>query len=188
MRTFKDTAGRTWEISLTIGVVNRIKSQLKLDLYAPQDPPGEDADERAKAVKYNGKPAPLVTVLNRDVSILFDVIFEIVRPQGEKLSLSAEDFVNGMGGDAAYDAYRAFQEEWEDFFQKFHRPDAAKMIEKHLEMVEAEATKDAKTVEKLAEMAEEAAERNRENAIKQADGLLRMSTSSPASSESTQSA
>jgi hypothetical protein len=193
MRTFKDNAERTWEIDLSIGAIARIKAALKIDLLAPHEPPdfgelsrtGEEADERAKAIKYNGQPAPLVTVLNRYVSLLFDVIFELVRPQAEKQSVSVEDFVNAMGGDAAYEAYKAFHEEWEDFFQKFHRPDAAKMIQKHLELVEAEANKDAMSVDQLAQKAQAEVETRREKLLSQADGVLKTFLSSPESSAST---
>jgi hypothetical protein len=162
MRYFKDITGRQWGLELTIGAVKRVKDSLGLDLLAPANPPGPKADERAKEVLWKGHPAPLVSVLNADASLLFDVIYLAIRPQLDKAGCNADDFVESMGGDAAYAAYEAFQAEWLDFFQKLHRPDAAKMVEKHRAMVEAQAKKNEATVERAAEAVERGLEKARE--------------------------
>ena len=188
MKTFKDTTGREWKVDLTIGAMNRVREAMGLDLLAPHEEPGEKAGERAKAVKYKGRQALLVSVLNSDASLLFDVIYQIIKPQLEKANVPMEEFVESMGGDAAYNAYKCFHNEWSDFFQKFHRPDAAKMVQKHLEMVEAEAKRDEQMVEKVGQAVERKMERRREKLEKrlEAVGSGPKSTNLPDSSESIQ--
>lgn len=162
MKSFIDTAGREWKIEITVGSMKRVKDALGLDLLAPQEKPGEEADERARSKLFKGRKALLVSVLNSDPSLLFDVIANILAPQMEARKVSVSDFVEAMGGDAAYAAYRAFQDEWSDFFQKFHRPDAAAMVLKHVELIEAEAKKDLAMVEKVGRAVEREMDRQRE--------------------------
>jgi hypothetical protein len=187
MRTFRDTASRTWKLDLTIGAMNRVKTELGLDLLAPHEKPGEQADQRARSLKFKGRQALLVSVLNYDASLLFDVIYQIIKPQLDEQNVSVESFVESMGGGSAYDAYKAFSEEWADFFRNFHRPDAARMVEKHRVLIEAEAVRDEKMVDKISDAVERkmAGRRARLEQRLAAVGNGPTSMSSPASSEST---
>jgi hypothetical protein len=153
--------GREWKIDLTIGSMKRVKDALGLDLLAPHERPDEKADERARSKLFSGRKALLVSVLNADPGLMFDVIANIIAPQLEAKKVSVDDFVESMGGDAAYAAYRAFVDEWSDFFQKFHRPDAAAMVLKHVEMIEAESKRDVAMVEKVGQTVEREMERKR---------------------------
>lgn len=162
MKSFTDTLGREWKIDLTIGAMKRVKDELGLDLLAPHEKPGESADERAKSKLFKGRRALLVSVLNSDPSLLIDVICQIIAPQMEAKKVTGDDFAESLGGDAAYQAYRAFHDEWSDFFQKFHRPDAAAMVLKHLEMIEAESKRDVAMVEKVGQTVEREMARNRQ--------------------------
>ena len=183
MQSLKDTSGREWKIDLTIGAMNRVRDAMGIDLLAPHEQPGEKADERAKNIKFKGRQALLVSVLNSDASVLFDVIYHIIKPQMEKANVSVEEFVESMGGDSAYNAYKAFHDEWSDFFQKFHRPDAAKMVEKHVQMIEAEAKRDEQMVEKVGQAVERkmALRRKKLEERLEAVGSGTKSTSLPAS-------
>jgi hypothetical protein len=189
MRTFKDNANREWTIDLTIGAMNRVRDDLGIDLLAPHDKPGDKSDERARNVKFKGRQALLISVLNLDASLLFDVIYVILKPQLEKAQVSQAEFVESMGGDAAYNAYKSFHDEWSDFFQHFHRPDAAKMIQKHVAMIEAQAIRDEALVEKVekAVVAEMKRESDRLEENLEAVGNGQKSMDSLVSSESTQS-
>lgn len=163
MKSFKDTTGREWKVEVSIGAMNRVRDALGLDLLAPHEKPCDKADERAKAKLFKGRRALLVSALNGDPSLLFDVIVNIIKPQLESKQVSVMDFVESMGGDSAYQAYRAFNEEWADFFLKFHRPDAAAMVLKHVEMIEAESKRDVAMVEKVGQTVEREMERNRKS-------------------------
>ncbi len=187
MKAFKDTAGREWKIDLTIGAMNRVRDALGLDLLAPHEKPGDKADQRAKDLKFKGRQALLVSILSRDASLLFDVIYQIVKPQLEKANITVDEFVESMGGDSAYDAYKSFHEEWSDFFRKFHRPDAAKMVEKHLQLIEAEAKRDELVVDQIGEAVERKMQQRRKVLEEKlaAVGYGPKSTSSPALSGST---
>jgi hypothetical protein len=171
VKSFNDTLGREWKIDITIGALARVKSAMGLDLLAPHEVPGDDADERARSKLFKGRKALLVSVLNSDPSLLFDVIANILAPQMEAKKVPVEDFVESMGGDAAYSAYRAFVDEWSDFFLKFHRPDAAAMVLKHAEMIEAESKRDVAMVEKVGATVERTMARNRTEAIARLDSV-----------------
>lgn len=114
MHSFTDTAGREWQIELTIGAVKQLKvSELKIDL-----------------LKINeGKPT-LLTRLFTDIELGIDVIWELVRKQAEERGLTVIDFVEALGGDAATDAKDAFDQELVDFFRQLRRTQEMRAVEK----------------------------------------------------------
>lgn len=100
MPTFKDTAGREWSVEITFGTVKRVKALLAIDLMEPQE----------------GTP-PLITQLGTDVQKLIDVVWVILKPQADQASVTVDEFIEALGGEASIAATDAFWERWENFFQ-----------------------------------------------------------------------
>lgn len=121
MKTFKDTTGHTWEISLTISAIKRVKSFLNIDLLSLEV----------------GDP-PLITRLGTDVCLLCDVIFVLIKSQADEAKVSDEQFGAALGGKAIMDAHTAFYDELTDFFKGLGRKDLVKAVmtqQKLIEMV-----------------------------------------------------
>ena len=81
MKTFKDNAGRSWDISVTVDAVKRVRSLLDVDLM------------EAAAGK-------LIQQLADNPVLLCDVIYCIVKPQADEREVTDEDFGKAMAGDA----------------------------------------------------------------------------------------
>lgn len=111
MKTFTDTEGRVWEISLTISTIKRVKSILDVDLLALEV----------------GEPA-LLTRLGIDVVLLCDVIFVLIQSQAVECEVTDEEFGAALGGDAILNAQTAFYEELVDFFRGLGRKDLVKAV------------------------------------------------------------
>jgi len=170
MHTFTDTAGRCWELALTIGAAKRVKGLLAVDLL----------DLSA------GNP-PLVTRLHTDVMLLVDVIWAVLKPEADARGVSDEQFVAALGGEAAWNAYLAFAGELEDFFRQFHRPDLERTVAVNRRLMQADAERLAAATDRMAAVAEKQADREIEKAmagIEAAGDSISGSgsTSSPASS------
>lgn len=121
MKTFNDNAGRTWTITITVDAIKRVEGLIK----------GVNL-----ANLTTGDP-PLLTRLETDVVLLCDVIFALVKPQADQLSVSDEEFGKAMGGDAIMAAHDAFWEELTGFFRQLRRTDTARAIEKQAALVKA---------------------------------------------------
>ena len=119
MRTFTDSAGRTWTPSLTLDAAKRVKSLLDVNLLDLE----------------TGDP-PLLTRLGTDVILLCDVVFAIVKPQADSAGVSDEQFGASLGGDVILAAQTAFYEELVDFFRKLGRSDLARAVEAQKRMIE----------------------------------------------------
>jgi len=120
MTTFRDTAGRTWQISLTIDALKRVKSLLQIDLTEP----------------LQGEP-PLMTRLAIDVLLLCDVLFALIKPQADAAGVSDEVFGASLGGEAILAAQEALTQEWLDFFQNLRRTHLVTAIQKQRDLVRA---------------------------------------------------
>ena len=184
MHQFSDTAGRTWQLALTIGGVKRVKDLLHVDLLNPLG---------AKPRKVRGvakKSRPLVTRLQLDPALLIDCIFALVKPQADSQGVTDEQFGEALGGEAAYDAYEAFMREWQAFFRGLRREAEARAIQANLKLVTAEDGKNVAMVDRATEAAIVMAERQRKRAMAKLDALARgpspTATDSPESSGSTQ--
>ncbi len=118
MRTFRDSKGRTWELSLTIGSAKRVRDKLGINLLEPE-----------------GGDPPLLTRLATDVILFCDVLYVMVQPEAERLQVSDIDFGEALGGDALAEATNAFYEEMIDFFRLCGRMDLAKMADKQRTML-----------------------------------------------------
>jgi hypothetical protein len=156
MKTFTDTAGRTWTVALTIDAAKRVKSLLDVNL-----------------LELEAGDPPLLTRLGTDVILLCDVIFALVKPQADAAGVSDEQFAAALGGDAVLAAQTAFYEELVDFFRKLGRGDLAKAVDAQRRMIDLAVARIETRLDKL----------DLEAAIETTLG--EPSTSSPPSSEST---
>lgn len=119
MRTFNDSTGRTWTLTLTLDAAKRVKSLCNVNL-----------------LELDAGDPPLLTKLGTDVILLCDVIFALVKPQADTLGVSDEQFGAALGGDAILAAHTAFYEELVDFFRKLGRSDLAKALEAQRRMID----------------------------------------------------
>ena len=118
MRTFNDSAGRTWTVALNLNAVKRVKALLEVNLL--------ELDQ--------GTP-PLLTRLDTDLILLCDVIYCVVKPEAEAKKVSDEDFGRALGGDAILAARNALMEELGDFFRQLGRSHLAKALQVQGQMV-----------------------------------------------------
>ena len=112
MKTFRDTAGREWAITVDVNAIKRVMKApieylgepLKVNLLELVDPDGELLK---KVVAY----PPLVC----------DIAYALCKPQADAQKVSDEDFGRAMAGDAIDAAATAFLEELACFFPKGRR-------------------------------------------------------------------
>ncbi|MBI5864320.1 MAG: hypothetical protein HZB38_07420 [Planctomycetes bacterium] len=121
MKTFTDSAGRTWTIAVTVDAIKRVEGLIK----------------GVNLANLTAGDPPLLTRLETDVVLLCDVIFALVKPQADQLSVTDEEFGKAMGGDAIMAAHDAFWEELTGFFRQLRRTDTARAIEKQAALVKA---------------------------------------------------
>ena len=119
MRTFTDSAGRTWTVSLTIDAAKRVKGLLDVNL-----------------LELEAGDPPLLTKLGTDVILLCDVIFALVKPQADAAGVTDEQFGAALGGEVILAAQTAFYEELVDFFRKLGRTDLAKAVDAQRRMID----------------------------------------------------
>lgn len=97
MRTFKDNAGRTWTISLTVSAVKRVRDLAKIDLLD----------------LANGR---VIERLSADPVTLCDALYAACKPQADAEGITDEQFGEAMAGDAIEHASKALVEELIQFF------------------------------------------------------------------------
>jgi len=119
MKTFTDTAGREWTITLTIDAAKRVRDLLGVNLLQLEA----------------GEP-PLLTRLGTDVILLCDVIFALVKPQADAANVTDEEFGAALGGEAILAAQTAFYEELVLFSRSLGRRDLAKAVEAQQRMID----------------------------------------------------
>lgn len=119
MKTFTDSAGRAWTLTLTIDAAKRVKSLLDVNL-----------------LELEAGDPPLLTRLGTDVILLCDTIFALVKPQADAAGVTDEQFAAAMGGDAILAAQTAFYGELVDFFRKLGRTDLAKAVDAQRRMID----------------------------------------------------
>lgn len=108
MRSFKDSAGRSWDVSISVQSVKTVRDLLKIDLYAL-------VEQGAKGLgDLLGNPVAFV-----------DVLYVLCREQAQKQGVSDEDFGRGFAGDVLELAGDCFVEELIDFFP--NRPGRASL-------------------------------------------------------------
>lgn len=116
MRTFKDKAGREWEVAVTIGLARRAKAKLKLDLLEPE------ADATLERVL--GSP-----------SLRAELILLAIEKQMADRTLSAADVEEAFDGTVIAAARTALMEDWADFFRQDGQPHRMRLVERSVETV-----------------------------------------------------
>ncbi|TVQ57550.1 MAG: hypothetical protein EA377_00825 [Phycisphaerales bacterium] len=96
MKTFTDTTGRNWTITVNVDAIKRVRSLCDVDLLEWSD----------------GK---LIERLIRDPILLCDVVYAVCKPQIDERSITDEDFGQAMAGDAIEHATTALLEEVVNF-------------------------------------------------------------------------
>lgn len=109
MRVFKDNGGRTWNVSVNIGTVKRIKTLAGVDLL--QD-------------------SGLVERLASDYVLLCDILYVVCKPQADQDGVSDEQFAEAIHGDVIEAAADAFVQELVDFFPQAKRTVLSKAMTK----------------------------------------------------------
>lgn len=99
MKSFVDTAGRTWSVDVQVDGIKRVRSLLGIDLLTILD-----------------DGCQLLARLHDDPVLLVDVLYALCKPQAESQSLRDEDFGRAMSGDALLQAHQALLEGLSDFF------------------------------------------------------------------------
>jgi len=118
MRTFVDTAGRTWTIAVNVDAVKRVRDLLKEDLLDIGN---------------------ILPRLMFDPILLCDVIYVICKPQADQLNISDVDFAGAMAGDTIAAAKSAFLEELVDFFPEQSQRETLRLAIEKSRMFEQKA-------------------------------------------------
>ena len=161
MRTFKDNAGRTWTISLTVAAVKRVRDLAKIDLL-----------DLANGRVFERLVADPVT--------LCDALYAACKPQADAEGITDEAFGEAMAGDAIEHASKALVEELIQFFPNARERAALSRV---VQTMDAAMDRARTTIERRIESGE--IDRAIEAAMPAAmDGPS--STGSPVSSASTQ--
>ena len=103
MKTFRDNAGRSWNLALNVYAVKKVRDVLGVDLL---DLGGDSATR--------DKPGLLFRLI-ADPVLLVDVLYVVCRDQADGASVTDEQFGRAMGGDAIDAATKVFLEELADF-------------------------------------------------------------------------
>lgn len=120
MKTFTDTAGRTWTIALNLGTAMQVKDRLGVDLLKPED----------------GDP-PVLTRLATDEMFLGEVLCTFLEGQFETHKVTPEDVRAAFDGATLLAAQTAFYDELIAFFQSRGRADRAKAVAKQKALIDA---------------------------------------------------
>lgn len=105
MHIFTDNQRRSWNLSLNVWEMKRIRAALGVDLV------------NAVAVGRDGNvQADLVDRIANDPCLLVDILWVLCEEQAKEEGVSDVDFGSSLAGDAIEEATRAFLDELVDFF------------------------------------------------------------------------
>lgn len=116
MKVFKDNAGRTWTISVTVASIKRVRDLCDVDLL--------DAAQSGKS--NDGLIARLAT----DPILLCNVVYALCQPEATAAGVSDEQFGEAMGGDALDGATTALLEDLVAFFPNARRKVLGRALDK----------------------------------------------------------
>jgi hypothetical protein len=111
MKTFTDTAGRTWTIAVNVDTLKRVRALVNVNLLEVIE-------------------GTLIEKLIADPILLCDVLFAAVKPEADAKSISDVDFGKALAGDAIELATTALLEELVDFFPEARRRVLQKALQK----------------------------------------------------------
>ena len=110
MKSFTDTTGRVWTITVNVGAIKRVRALCGVDLNAIVE-----VDEK------NNVTTGLLERLSTDPVLLVDVLYAICKPECDAKGVSDEEFGCAMAGDAIEHATDALLDEVVDFFPEAKR-------------------------------------------------------------------
>ena len=134
MRSFKDSTGRLWEISVTAAAMARVKGLVGVNL----------------AGLFGDGMKPYAEFLDDPIARA-NAIYAICKPQCDAKNVTDEQFGEALGGDAMEAATMALQEELIDFFPKSKRDPLRKMMAKIRTAVELTEARGARAVDEINE-------------------------------------
>ena len=113
MRTFKDSNGREWKISINVNSLKRSRDGAAFDLL-------KITEDRAAIFKLSEDPVTLVSVL-----------YAVCQPQADAAAMTPEQFAEGIAsGDILEAAASALLSDLIDFFPKHRREVMTKTLAK----------------------------------------------------------
>ena len=127
--SFKDTADRSWDLSLTFTTAKRVKSLTGVDLL-------------------NITPE-LFSGFATDPAKYVDVIYAIVKPQADAAGVGDEEFGSALDGDCIYNAIQAYREAVVNFTPS---PAQRRVLQYGLEQLMALEDQAEATMKKLVDM------------------------------------
>jgi hypothetical protein len=137
MQTFSDKNGDSWEIELTVGIMEEVKDALDIDLL---DPVGEDSQ----------LIVDLSPVMPENIKRFCDLIYFLCKEQCDSKSFTdKKEFTRLLDSKTIKSAYDAFFKEWQDFFQSLDRMDIAEAMMKIRELVKEGVTKIIVEIKKM---------------------------------------
>ena len=134
MKSFNDSKGRKWELSLNLGSVMTIKDKMDVDLLQPE----------------SGDP-PLTARLSGDPMLLASIISILIEDQFAKYNCDEKSVYESFDGATLFSATEAFYEEMIAFFQQLGRHHVSMAIQKQLRMVKAGVAAAEKRIEAIDE-------------------------------------
>lgn len=99
MATFRDGAGREWQLSVTVATVKRVKETTGVHLT-------KLVDDQFK---------PLHDLLTDPVELV-NTVFAMIQPQAQQIGITDEQFGESLTGDSVEQMAKAFVEALVDFF------------------------------------------------------------------------
>lgn len=104
MKTFKDTNGKDWVVSVTVNTVKRVKAATNFDLLSA-------VEDKAALMR-----------LGTDPELMVDVLFAACETQAKERGVDGVAFAEAIGGgDGLESAANAMLEAMADFFPKHRR-------------------------------------------------------------------
>ncbi len=117
MKIIKDLKGREWKLSITVGSVKRVDSELNLNIYKVAD---KDF---------------LKTIIEDPIKFI-DMLFVLVEDQAKELDVDDIEFGKSFDGDAIAKSVNLFLEELVNFFPPSKRESLKKALAMTMEMTE----------------------------------------------------
>lgn len=105
MKSFTDSAGRTWIIEINVGAIKRVRALCDVNII-----------DIITLDEKNNPDAGLLEKLASDPVLLVDVIYAVCKPECDKLGVSDEEFGSSMNGDVIEQATHKLLEGIIDFF------------------------------------------------------------------------
>jgi hypothetical protein len=125
MQTFKDMAGATHTINITIGALHKVKAETGVDLLD---------------IFHAERSAACLDAINSNPFLLCDIIYSAT-----STTLSKEQFAGVFDGDAVEAATEALLNAITDFSRRHQRPLMAKVLQK-IKQVEQKGTEAAMAI------------------------------------------